>query len=158
MKFHFSPLRSERASLICMKPVSFKLPGSSVYGIIQTRILEWVAIPFSRESSWLRDRTWVSCIVGGFLNVCAIREAHTVKSWRREMRMRIYCGVINKTLWNINTMNFFSKLKYSCFTVLCQSLPYRKVTQLYTYKHSVSIFFSIMVYPSRLDIVPCAIQ
>ena len=33
---------------MCMKPVSFKLPGSSVYGIVQTRILEWVAIPFSR--------------------------------------------------------------------------------------------------------------
>ena len=32
--------------------------------ILQARILEWVAIPFFRESSWSRDRTWVSCIVG----------------------------------------------------------------------------------------------
>ena len=37
------------------------LPGSSVYGILQARILEWVAIPFSRGSSWPRDWTWVSC-------------------------------------------------------------------------------------------------
>ena len=37
-------------------------PGSSVHGIVQERILEWVAIPFSRGSSWLRDRTCVSCI------------------------------------------------------------------------------------------------
>ena len=37
------------------------LPGSSVQGILQARILEWVAIPFSRGSSWLRDQTWVSC-------------------------------------------------------------------------------------------------
>ena len=37
------------------------LPGSSVHEIFQARILEWVAIFFSRESSWHRDRTCVSC-------------------------------------------------------------------------------------------------
>ena len=36
-------------------------PGASVHGIHQARILEWVVIPFSRGSSWFRDRTWVSC-------------------------------------------------------------------------------------------------
>ena len=38
------------------------LPGFSVYGILQTRILGWVAMPSSRGSSRLRDPTWVSCI------------------------------------------------------------------------------------------------
>ena len=38
-----------------------RLPSSSVHGIHQARILEWVAILFFRESSQLRDRTWVSC-------------------------------------------------------------------------------------------------
>ena len=37
-------------------------PGPSVHGILQARILEWIAIPFSRGSSQPRD--WVSCIVG----------------------------------------------------------------------------------------------
>ena len=37
------------------------LAGSSVHGILQARILEWVAISFSRGSSWLRNWTWVSC-------------------------------------------------------------------------------------------------
>ena len=37
------------------------------HGILQARIMEWVAIPFSRGSSLLRDRTQVSCIAGGFL-------------------------------------------------------------------------------------------
>ena len=37
-------------------------PGSSVHGIFQARILEWVAISFSRGSSWLRDQTGVSCV------------------------------------------------------------------------------------------------
>ena len=40
--------------------------GSSAHGILQAIILEWVAIPFSRGSSWPRNRTQVSCIEGRF--------------------------------------------------------------------------------------------
>ena len=40
-------------------PMDCSLPGYSVQGIFQARVLEWVAISFSRESSWLRDWTWV---------------------------------------------------------------------------------------------------
>ena len=58
------------------------LPGSSVHGILQARILEWITIPFSRGSSWLRDRTQVFCIAGKFFTVWAIREAQSVKSYR----------------------------------------------------------------------------
>ena len=47
-------------------PMDCRLPGSSVHGIFQARVLEWVAFPFSRRSSQPRDRTWVSCIVGSF--------------------------------------------------------------------------------------------
>ena len=43
-------------------PMDCSLPGSSVYGILQARILEWVASSYSRGSSWPRNRTWVSCI------------------------------------------------------------------------------------------------
>ena len=50
-------------------------PGSSVHGILQPRILEWVAMPFSRGSSLLRDWTWVSHIAGRFFTICAVREA-----------------------------------------------------------------------------------
>ena len=42
-------------------PLDHSLPGSSVHGILQARILEWVAISFSRGSSWPRDQTWVPC-------------------------------------------------------------------------------------------------
>ena len=48
-------------------PMDCSPSGSSVYGILQARILEWVAIPFSRESPQPRDRTWVSSIAGRFL-------------------------------------------------------------------------------------------
>ena len=51
------------------------LPGSSVHWISQARILEWIAISFSRESSQPRDWTWVSCIGKWILYHWATREA-----------------------------------------------------------------------------------
>ena len=48
-------------------PMHYSLPGSSVHGILQARILKWVGVPFSRGSSRSRDRTQVSCIAGGFI-------------------------------------------------------------------------------------------
>ena len=50
-------------------------PGSSVHGILQARILEWVTIHFSRESSWPGGWTWVSSIAGRFFTIWASREA-----------------------------------------------------------------------------------
>ena len=47
-------------------------------GILQARILEWVAMPSSRGSSQLRDQTQVSCIAGGFFTVWATREVWEV--------------------------------------------------------------------------------
>ena len=44
-------------------------PDSSLHGILQARVLEWVAMPSSRGSSQPRDRTQVSCIAGGFFTV-----------------------------------------------------------------------------------------
>ena len=48
-------------------------------GILQARRLDWVARPFSRKFAQPRDRTKVSCIVGRFFSVWAIREAPTFK-------------------------------------------------------------------------------
>ena len=50
-------------------------PGSSVHGILQARILEWVAIPSSKRSSRPRDQTWVPLVAGRFLTIWATREA-----------------------------------------------------------------------------------
>ena len=55
--------------------MDYYLPGSSVHGILQARILEWAAISFSRGSSCSRDWTWVSCIGRQILYHWAIREA-----------------------------------------------------------------------------------
>ena len=49
--------------------------GSSVHGIFQTRILVWVAIPFSRGTSQPRDRSQVSSIAGKFFTIWVTRKA-----------------------------------------------------------------------------------
>ena len=64
-------------SYLC-DPMDCSPPGSSVHGLLQARILEWVAIPFSRGSSWLKDRAWVSCIASRFFTVWATREAQNI--------------------------------------------------------------------------------
>ena len=56
-------------------PMDCNLPGSSVHGILQARLLEWVAISFSRGSSQPRDWTCVSCISGRRFTIWATREA-----------------------------------------------------------------------------------
>ena len=55
--------------------MDYSPPGSSVHGVLQARILEWVNIPFSRESSWPRVQTWVSHMAGRFFTIWATREA-----------------------------------------------------------------------------------
>ena len=50
-------------------------PGSSVHGILQARIQEWITIPFSKGSSWPRDQTLVSCISGRFFTIWATKDA-----------------------------------------------------------------------------------
>ena len=56
-------------------PMNRSPPGSPVHGIHQARILQWVAVPFSRGSSQPSDPTLVSCIAGRFFTIWAIREA-----------------------------------------------------------------------------------
>ena len=55
-------------------PMDCSLPGSSVCGLLQARVLEWVAMPFSRVSSWSRVWTQAFCIAGGFFTIWATRE------------------------------------------------------------------------------------
>ena len=60
-----------------LRPMDCSLSGFSVQGIFQARVLEWIAISFSRGSSWPRNRTWVSCIAGRCFTIWATRERST---------------------------------------------------------------------------------
>ena len=67
-----------------LNPMDCSLPGSSVHGILQAKILEWLAISFSRGSSRPRDRTQVSCIVGRHFTVWA-----TKLNWIQKIKLLI---------------------------------------------------------------------
>ena len=56
-------------------PLDYSQTGSSIQGILQTRILKWVAVPFSRGYFQPRDGTYVSCIASRFFTIWVTREA-----------------------------------------------------------------------------------
>ena len=79
---HYLVCSATQSCLTLCNPMNCNLPGSSVHGIFQARILEWVAISFSRGSSWPRDQThisWVSCTgrwVPHHCSACIISPYH----------------------------------------------------------------------------------
>ena len=64
-----------QSCLTLCDPVDCRLPGFSIHGILQARLLEWVTISFSRGSSRPRDQTQVSHIEGRRFNLWATRES-----------------------------------------------------------------------------------
>ena len=84
----------ELVTQLCLtlcNPMDWSLPGPSVCGILQARILEWIAISFSRRSSQPRDWTWVSHISGRFLTIWASRRAS--KYWGPGVFLEQACQV-----------------------------------------------------------------
>ena len=82
--------------------IDCSLPGSSLHGILQARMPEWVAISFSRGSSWPRDWTQVSCIAGRLFTDWAMREAqssHHVQLTQGEGKLHLLKGRVFKTVW-----------------------------------------------------------
>ena len=100
--------------LTLCNPMDYSPPGSSVHGILQARILEWVAVPFSRGSSWPSDWTWVSCITGRFFTIWATEKSHR-KTFIpcNNIRTHAWCSVlsVNMLRWLSNTL---SKWMFGC--------------------------------------------
>ena len=115
------------------------LSGSSVHGIFQARVLEWIAISFSRGSSGPRNWTWVSCIAGKCFTVWATREA--LEDLNPVLKLKFskihdFCWKkLNHNTqsysWDVNRKKVKAKVPGSCPT-LCYSMDYMKVkvTQL----------------------------
>ena len=55
-------------------------PGSSVHGISQARLLEWIAISFSRGSSWPKGRTWLGLLYCWLILYCLSHQGHNIRS------------------------------------------------------------------------------
>ena len=98
-------------------PVDCSLPDFSVHGILQARILKWIAIPFSRGTSQPRDRTLVSCIAGRFFTTpCSIT---TNKVWKEGREWAQVCGFSPNSLrsraWDVTLHNPSSRLpQWNC--------------------------------------------
>ena len=100
-------LESESGSVVSdsLQPRGLSPPGFSVHGILQARILQWVAIPFCRGSSQPRDRTEVSCLSGRFFTIWATREA--------SKKLTSYSVCLSEdTFTRIPFIIIFWKLKY----------------------------------------------
>ena len=91
----------------------YSLPGFSVHGILQARILEWDTIPFSRESSWPGIEYVISHIAGGFFTLWATREALCLLYQGRILEY--YQILFSHGKRHLNLSHLFPKL--FCFTV-----------------------------------------
>ena len=100
----------------------------TVHGILQARILEWVAFPFSRGSSQHRDRTQVSCIAGRFFTSRATRETCYTPKRHEKMLPQKKCTqmftvvllkwpnpeltqISSRQMWCIHTMEYYPAIK-----------------------------------------------
>ena len=105
-------------------PMDCSPPGSSVHGIFQARVLEWVAISFSGGPSWPKNRTPVSLIAGRHFTLWATREAH----------LRAYLGDIVRQI-----PDHCRKCEY-----------YSKMSQLFGFPVHIKIMFTL--YYSLLNV------
>ena len=85
-------------------------PGSSVQRIFQTRILEWVAIPFSRRTSWCRDQTRVSCTGDRFFTRWASQEVADLDLiWSISVFWKAWSNFLDLRMLTILGKNFRSQ-------------------------------------------------
>ena len=89
-------LVAQSCPILC-NPMNYSPPDCSVHGVIQARMLQWVAIPFSRGSSWPGGGTQVSRVAGRFFTIWATREAHSIK----QLNKKICTPMISFALKNI---------------------------------------------------------
>ena len=89
-----------QSCLTLWDPTDCSLPGSSIHGIFQARVLEWVTIPFSRGSSWPRDHTQISRTVGE-----PLPSEPPGKSWvtvsRADLRNSVNHGYVEKIIFRL---------------------------------------------------------
>ena len=95
-------------------------PGSSVHEILQARIPEWVAIPYSRGSSQPRDWTQVSLVAGRFFTIWATRES---------FQFMIFSGPVLLKCPPVYSLSFFSS-PHNQFPIEQSGWPFEKLTHI----------------------------
>ena len=87
-----------KSCLTLSSPIDCSPPSSSVHGISQARMLEWVAISFSRRSSWPREQIHVSCI-GGWI----IFSTEPLGKYKQVCKLHLSKGDTRRLLWGWRT-------------------------------------------------------
>ena len=118
-------------------------PGSSVHGILQARILEWVAISFSRGSSQPRDRTQVFRIAGRRFNLWATREAQVLYKYYYFYFAIHWFHLVLCVPWFIPAV--YIPAVHSCLTDV-----YHFSTELYQNLFSHFLLMDIVIVPNSL--------
>ena len=117
-------------------PMDCSLPSFSVHEIFQERILEWVAISYSRESSWPRDETHISCIGRHILYHYATWEAIV-------LHYLSYCSNCSQVL-----VSWLSQLTPESF-----DMPHHLL--LLCFIHSFSLFEYFITFWPDSPSLPC---
>ena len=114
------------------------IPGSSVHGILQARILEWVAMPSSRGSSQSRDGTRVSCIDRQIIFCWVTREEELIlipKNWRVQNTPKstlqgwiTSITLISKTIQRLQQKKITGQ--YLCWIEVQKSSKKKKISKL----------------------------
>ena len=135
-------------------PIDCIPPGSSIHWIFQARVLEWVAIPFSRGSSWPRDQTLVPHIAGRCFTVWATREAPSYIHIHIYIYTHIYIRIhiyIHTYICSFPEYYGISNALYSC-TSKFQVNEYEVSKKMAGFGSFISFLFYILE-PQRREIV-----
>ena len=138
-------------------------PGSSVHEILQVRILEWVAISFSRGSSWPRDRTHVSCIGRKILYHGAARKAQsTVVQYLYFLSVHLMPASVCQWLYFLRYCTARLKCFFFNFCVFLMYYLYEKYSKPITVWHYIANCASwvprltLLDLTNKLDLRTCS--
>ena len=146
---YFSVSESEVAQscpTLC-DPMDCSLPGSSVHGIFQARVPEWVAISFSRGSSQPRDWTQVSHIVGRHFTVWALTRHNTFSDLIVKWKLRVTEDTIIDLLHLEDCISFiYSQCWYGKEFLLSTSLHWEQMCYTRQNSRNLLIFWQFCCY------------
>ena len=125
----YGSLVTQSCPTLC-NPMGSSLPGFSAHKISQARILEWVAIPFSRKYSQCRDRSQAFCIADRFFTVCHQGSPHG------SQRSTLHCERDQEGFMEMEfELNFegwiggkMGKEGYQYYSLSCNRMPLEKET------------------------------
>ena len=144
--------------LTLWEPMDWDLPGSSVHGILQARILEWVAISFSRRSSWPRDRTHLGLLhCRQILYHLATRKAHSLGGEGNKPDNH-WLFLLQPWLFSFNFAHQFGHCHTISTGIRAEQFTLRGWGPPHTFKGSLSLEVNLQMAQAGLDKIETFVQ